>query len=208
MSKFNRFIFYQIVFFFLCGGFPFFFYASPVSANETVRVLIYNGAGDWGSSAYRETLEYCEQTQIIPGFDFEFSYSGSYLDASDLKDKDLVMYPGGNYNMGSSTNTDRAAVREFVANGGGYFGTCAGGGAALTLNPNGGNELINLLPGVNAQQNWYNGRVSVRLTAAGAKIFGYGGDQLLNIVYGPIFSWDKNNSSFDGTPTGRTCRFL
>ena len=107
-------------------GIPFLYtYFMNLSAGrrmQDLRVAYYNGEGAWSADDI-----------IIPnlvawmGCEFT-TLRGSDIQAGALTDVDVLIWPGGHYpayweEVGLEGKTQ---IQEFVANGGGYFGICAG----------------------------------------------------------------------------------
>jgi glutamine amidotransferase-like uncharacterized protein len=99
-----------------------FVYLSSGRRMQDLRVAYYNGEGAWSTDDI-----------IIPnlvawiGCEFT-TLRGSDIQAGALTDVDVLIWPGGHYpayweEVGLEGKTK---IQEFVANGGGYFGICAG----------------------------------------------------------------------------------
>jgi len=166
-------------------------------AVTNINVISYWGPYDQGSYDYKVTLDYCNAHNLIPGYTFTYTRDANtqygMMNAAKLSGKNVVMYPGGSYLMGNSTNTDQTAVQNFVRNGGGYYGTCAGEGIALEHSPIDPTlHLLNLIPGISAIENWidvnsgWDGILDTQLTEKGTKVFGYGGNLMKYYWRGPI----------------------
>lgn len=123
---YNRGISYTIVVSFLClillSSIP--YLAQAESANLTgVTVAVYNGSGEMDSSriALERMFEWMGATVV------EVNASqvlGDYLD-----DCDILVFPGGSessYWSDLEHQTGILKIREFVENGGSYFGICGG----------------------------------------------------------------------------------
>jgi glutamine amidotransferase-like uncharacterized protein len=117
-----------------------------------------------------------------------------------LRDFDVVIFPGGNATeQGKDLGTKgKTAVRDFVQNGGGYLGICAGGFLATT-NDSYGLGLINARAitgsrylsgqGYISQSARGTGKIDLELTDFGQQLFGMA-KELRSIYYssGPVFS--------------------
>lgn len=172
---------------------------------KTIRVLMYHGP--YGrSTGYEKSLRYCNRNQLLPGFRFACARADR-IDDSILKARngryryDVVMYPGGNYKQGrDGEGCNVADVRRFLRQGGGYYGTCGGCGAAIgrIMNRDGSTyanspdgRSLQLLPQLQAEQGWYSGYFCGFLTAAGTRITGYGGEQISMVAKGLYLFYPK-----------------
>jgi len=94
-----------------------------VEAGTVANVLVYAGPGSWGDgiTAFENFLTYKGLTYQ------EQSYS--YINNNDLRGKfDVIYFPGGDayqYDRRINSAGDNN-IRNFVSNGGGYIGICAG----------------------------------------------------------------------------------
>ncbi|MHA1828817.1 MAG: BPL-N domain-containing protein [Candidatus Heimdallarchaeaceae archaeon] len=88
-----------------------------------VKVAIYNGSGAWGltKTLLPKFLDWAGCTYS--------NVSGQDIINGILERFDILLWPGGDYvaYWGEMGLDGKAAVQEFIANGGGYFGICAGG---------------------------------------------------------------------------------
>ncbi|MFX0037356.1 MAG: BPL-N domain-containing protein [Candidatus Hermodarchaeota archaeon] len=102
---------------------------------EGVNVSVYNGDGALQSSyiALREMFEWMNAT--VSSINWDNILNGS------LKDCDILVYPGGNTFLyqASLGNEGIKIIRNFLRNGGSYFGIC--GGALF------GTDGLNLIDG-------------------------------------------------------------
>jgi len=114
---------------------------------------------------------------LTPGFTFTWEYANE-ITADSLEGIDVLMVPGGG-GANQAKEMDIPAVQEFVANGGGYYGTCGGHWAALEYADGGATPGLDLVK-INTGGSGKNGTTSIRLTEWGARTLGYGGYQLIS----------------------------
>lgn len=148
-------------------------------AAKPIRVALYadGGASKTGSPKVKESLPN-EQ-----GFELRLVTSEQIRDGV-LKDFDVLIQPGGSGSRQASTLAEngRERVRQFVADGGGYIGICAGAYLASANYP----WSLNLLDArVVDSEHWARGTgdVTIRLTRSGREVLGANEDQC-TIYYG------------------------
>ncbi len=89
---------------------------------QDLRVAYYNGEGAWSADNIMipKLVEWmgCEFTTV----------RGSDIQAGCLAEYDVLIWPGGHYPAywGEVGLAGKAQIQDFVTNGGGYFGICAG----------------------------------------------------------------------------------
>jgi len=96
-----------------------------VSARD-VKVLSYSGDGAGMSDVDNQHM--CFEKDLIPGLRIRGTKS-TRITAETLEGYDVLLMPGGSLYY---TSMDQNAIRSFVKNGGGYYGTCAGAYAGCT----------------------------------------------------------------------------
>lgn len=155
--------------------------------NKVIKVLIYNGvySSSNGVNGIKNALNYANTYNIIPGVTFTYSTS-TVINSATLTPYNLLAMPGGNggyyyLNSGSISST---AIKNFVYNGGGYLGICAGAYAAAQYT-DGWYNGWGVAPHVNCKEINYEGGVPLQITTAGQEIFGYGGIKTLAHFNGP-----------------------
>lgn len=101
--------------------------------NKVIKVLIYNGvyASNNGVNGIKNALNYANTNNVIPGVTFTYSTS-KIINSVTLSPCNLLAMPGGNggYYYLNSASISASAIKNFVYNGGGYLGICAGAYAA------------------------------------------------------------------------------
>jgi hypothetical protein len=104
----------------------------------TVRVLIHSGthASSGCVNGTVDCLSTSNATNLVTGVWFTWGFSGS-INSTTLAPYDVLVMPGGD-GFGSGYRQDPSIsstdIRNWVASGKGYFGTCAGayGGTFIT----------------------------------------------------------------------------
>lgn len=106
------------------------------------RVAIYVDKGARNTGVYRWLELTASSAQLAPR-----PVDAAMIRAGALRDADVLVVPGGrSVQMAKTLGAEgRDAIRDFVANGGGYIGTCAG--TCLIMEPSKSHpDMINLLP--------------------------------------------------------------
>lgn len=135
---------------------------------EAVKVLVYSGEGTMSESVngILDCLNTTNNQNLTPYYYYDYATT-KVVTASNLSSYDVLIVPGGDastYVKGNSI--DSAAVKQFVNNGKGYIGICAGAYAAS-------NQIDGLYSGwglastVNTKNVIYEGLVPVTITANG-----------------------------------------
>ncbi len=148
--------------------------------NQTIRVLIYNGdkVAQDSVSGTKNILDLSNQKNLVPGYNFSYSTS-NIINSTTLQSYNVLVMPGGNdyitnYNGTTIASIDPNAIRNFVNNGGGYVGICAGAfaGAYYTKDCYYG---WGVAPNVNCLQAYYENNTSITINSAGKDIMGKDG---------------------------------
>ncbi|MDD3985772.1 MAG: pseudomurein-binding repeat-containing protein [Methanobacterium sp.] len=104
---------------------------SPVrtSSTKTIRVLIYNGNGTIAScvTGVKTALTAANNKNLVPGYYFTYGTSKTITSAI-LSNYDILIMPGGTrgYNYVHSSSISATAIKNFVSQGHGFLGICAG----------------------------------------------------------------------------------
>ncbi|MHA1465304.1 MAG: BPL-N domain-containing protein [Candidatus Heimdallarchaeaceae archaeon] len=87
-----------------------------------VKIAVYNSSGAWQSSVI------CIQNMLEWAGCISVNVSGQDIIDGCLDDFDILLWPGGGYvsYWGEMGFEGKAAVQEFISNGGSYLGICAG----------------------------------------------------------------------------------
>lgn len=129
-----------------------------------IRLAVYAGAGT-GKGMHHLLVE----MQGLPGSTV-LPIGPEEIRAGELRHFNVVLFPGGSGSrQGESLGeVDRRCVRQFVEQGGGYIGICAGAFLATAEWPN----ALNILDAKTPSTQWKRGRgvVQMELTPEGRKI--------------------------------------
>ena len=161
---------------------------SPATTvTETIKVLIYSGiyAASDCVTGLETALTYDDTHNVIPGVNFTYATS-TVINAATLAGYNVLIMPGGDGGslyLGSSSISG-TAIKNFVANGGGYLGICAGAYAAADY-VSGDYYGWDLAPGVDAKPVSYEGLLSMKFTSAAQQILGSNGTITLAHYNGP-----------------------
>ena len=140
--------------------------AAPHENGGGIRLAVYAGPGT-GKGMNHLLVE----MQSLPGSTV-LPIGPEEIRAGELCHFNVVLFPGGSGSrQGESLgDVDRRRVREFVEQGGGYIGICAGAFLATTNWPN----ALNILDAKTPSTQWKRGRGVVRmdLTPEGREILG------------------------------------
>lgn len=134
---------------------------------SVVRVLIYDGDGSMDDSVagLKACLDECNSRNLT-GYYFEYDTS-SEINSYILSSYDILIMPGGNsekYVKDESIDSD--AIKQFLSNGKGYLGICAGAYAASNA-VDGAYSAWGLAPHINTKNVAYEGLVSISTTSSG-----------------------------------------
>jgi glutamine amidotransferase-like uncharacterized protein len=143
---------------------------STNSDNLTIEVLIYNGTGVMESSV--DGIEDClneSNNQNMSSHKFDYA-TNSIINSTTLSGYDVLIMPGGEaIDYFDNDEIDNASIKQFVSEGNGYIGICAGAYAAS-------NYIIGdfqgwgLAPDVNTTTESYEGVLTISTTSFGTKL--------------------------------------
>lgn len=150
-------------------------YDNEITANnlsngvKVVKVLIYSGDGSMEESVagVKACIDESNNMNLTPGYYFEYD-TADEIDSNTLSSYDILIMPGGNsvsYINGNNINVD--AIKQFVSQGNGYLGICAGAYSAS-------NSIDGLYSGwglashVNTKNVNYEGLLSISTTSSGS----------------------------------------
>jgi putative intracellular protease/amidase len=158
-----------------------------INAQKIIKVLLYNGAyaGPDCVSKTISTLNYANSNNLVPGFQFQCTTT-TIVSSQKLSTFDLLIMPGGDggrYYLESS-NISGSAIRNFISNGGGYLGVCAGAYAACQ-HVDGWYDGWGIAPHIRCKEVNYIGNLSVNMTSYGQSLFGISGNRTLKHWNGP-----------------------
>lgn len=159
-------------------------YSEGAGASSTpteIKVLIYNGIYSIGVcvTGIKTGLDSANTNNLVPGYHFTYG-TATVINSATLAGYDVLAMPGGtdgDYYVSSSSISGNA-IRNFVSNGGGYLGICAGaysGVKQVVSSTHGNYNGWGVAPHVIATRPWVEGNVPVQIESAGQQLFGYGG---------------------------------
>lgn len=168
---------------------------APVgTAEELIRVAVFQ---DEGTGATSKKLLHALETDDRLTLDVR-RITAEEIRGGKLADVDVLVHPGGSGSKQGKAlgKSGRETVRQFVRDGGGYLGVCAG--AYLATNDY--TWSLNLIDAkVLDRRHWARGTgaVKLRLSPVGTKFFQCEGDELsLYYGQGPLLArreWDDPN---------------
>jgi glutamine amidotransferase-like uncharacterized protein len=108
-------------------------YPNPESNTQTVDILIYNGngAGKNCVQGIETSLDTFNNNNLVPGYYFKYNTS-KIISSTILSNYDILIMPGGTSGKTYLNTIDGSTIRNFVSNGHGYIGICAGAYAGCT----------------------------------------------------------------------------
>lgn len=138
---------------------------------STVKVLIFDGDGSMEESVagLKACMDESNSMNLSGGIYFDYDTS-SQINSNTLSGYDILIMPGGNsakYVQGSSI--DDTAINEFLNQGKGYLGICAGAYAASN-SVDGDYSGWGLASQVNTVDVSYEGSVSISPTSYGSTL--------------------------------------
>lgn len=161
--------------------------ASSNSTLITIKVLIYNGVNSAPScvSGIKTSLTSVNSKKLTPGYNFTYGTS-TRINQQTLNGYDVLVMPGGSsgYNYIHSNYIDETAIKNFVKNGKGYLGICAGAYSAVY-------QVYDFYYGwglashVRATHPYYEGELTVKFTTKGQQILNTTGTVTMAHYNGP-----------------------
>lgn len=156
--------------------------ATLTAVATTIKVLIYSGtyASTNCVNGMKTALDYANANNLVPGVTFTYATSTSITSAI-LSAYDVLAMPGGDggkYYLGSSS-ISASAIKNFVSNGGGYLGICAGAYSG-SYYVDGMYYGWGVAPHVRCKVVSYAGKLPITITTAGQELLGYGGTLTLS----------------------------
>ncbi|MBI4814084.1 MAG: hypothetical protein HY802_07365 [Methanobacterium sp.] len=138
---------------------------------STVKVLIFDGDGSMEESVagIKACLDESNNMNLSSGIYFDYDTS-SEINSNTLSGYDILIMPGGNSaTYIASGNIDNDDIKEFVNQGNGYLGICAGAYAASN-SVDGAYSGWGLASHVNTIDVSYEGLVSINPTSSGSTL--------------------------------------
>lgn len=192
--------------FFIFAGISSAVAAGSEPANQTIKVLIYNGdkVAQDSADGIKKVLDSANEKNLVPGYNFSYNTS-TIIDSATLQSYNVLAMPGGNdyitdYYGKTISSIDPTAIKNFVNNGGGYVGVCAGAfaGASYTKDCYYG---WGVAPNVNCSQAYFENNTIITISSAGKNILGIDGKITTLYFNGPAMNVSGNASvlaTYDG----------
>jgi len=145
------------------------------SSTKTIRVLIYNGNNTIAScvTGVKTALTTANDNNLVPGYYFTYSTSKT-ITSTILSNYDILIMPGGTrgYNYVHSSSISAAAIKNFVSQGHGFLGICAGAYAGSTYVS--GTDIsysgLGIAPHVNSKVYNHEGNLLISMTNSAMQI--------------------------------------
>ncbi len=172
--------------------------AKPDFPEKHIDVLIYTCLGTRQTEQLLYILEKANELRILPDYDIRtrliYFDESNIMDAEELNDYDVLIVPGGYVGM-YQYFWDRDDIRDWVYNGGGYIGICAGEILAIDgvvedsiFGPYRGLEIV---PNVRRIGPEWVGARNVKMTELGTEKLGFSGDQRFIVWNGSVFYYEN-----------------
>lgn len=152
---------------------------------KTIKVLIYNGRETSANcvNGLKTSFATANSNNMINGVKFSYATS-TKITSSILSGYDLLIMPGGSGGKYYLNDISKSVIQNFVKNGGGYMGICAGAFSAAK-HVDGWYDGWGIAPHVYAKAPGYEGQVSVSINSAGANLMKRSGTVSLAYFNGP-----------------------
>jgi glutamine amidotransferase-like uncharacterized protein len=151
---------------------------------KEINVLVFAGDGSPTTRNIEISLMKCNQYNLVDGYYFNvtrvFSTPADKLNINTLNDYDVLLIPGG-YPSRMYYCWEKEDIKNWIRQGGGYVGICAGEILAVegivTGSIFGDFEGLEIAPGIIRETSNWVGERNIRMTESGAKFLGLSGDQ-------------------------------
>ncbi len=168
-----------------------------------VKVLIYDGDGVIPGSVYgiEDCLNDTNKENIYSGVYFNYSTIGK-IDSGTLSGYDVLIMPGGlatTYLENPDINS--GDLKDFVNNGGGYVGICAGSYAASS-HVDGYYDGWGIAPHVNSKSVDYVGELQISMTSNGMQVLNSSDKETLYHWNGPAMYGSNSMAEYAHNETG------
>jgi glutamine amidotransferase-like uncharacterized protein len=190
MVIFGSLIIFLIIFFYSTDNFVI---SSKANNNSNVEVLIYNGTGAMESSV--DGIADClndSNNKNMSSHKFVYATT-SVINSTTLSGYNVLIMPGGEaLDYFDNNEIDNASIKQFVSEGNGYIGICAGAYAASNY-INGDSPGWGLTPDVNTSIESYEGVLTISATSSGTKLL----NGTLTDIYmdtGPAMTTNNNQN--------------
>lgn len=144
--------------------------AGSAAATKLIKVLIYTGKGAslGGVNGIKASLNTANSKNLVSGVRFSYATS-SKLTSAKLKGYNLLILPGGDGGSVYLGSISKSVIQNFVKNGGGYMGICAGAYSAVSR-VDGHYNGWGIAPHFNAKSVSYIGKTKMAITSSGASV--------------------------------------
>ncbi len=162
-------------------------YAAGSNTTINVKVLIYSGKGTITScvSGIKTSLKTANSKKLVPGYTFTYATT-TKVNSAVLSGYDVLAMPGGTsgYNYLHSSSISGTAIKNFVKNGKGYLGICAGAysGAYQVYGYYYG---WGVAPHVKATHPDHEGKLTIKITPKGQSVLNTKGTVTISHYNGP-----------------------
>ncbi|OPY29768.1 MAG: Pseudomurein-binding repeat protein [Methanobacterium sp. PtaU1.Bin242] len=171
---------------------------SSTTTTQTIKVLIYNGnyAATSCVKGLKTALDSANTNNLVPGYYFSYATS-TVINSSTLSGYDVLAMPGGSggYYYLQSGSISGTAIKNFVRNGGGYLGICAGAYAAAQYTQGYYNGW-GLAPNVTCTHPDHEGDLTIQITSTGQQILNLSGTITVAHYNGPAMYVSGNAMVF------------
>ncbi|HTX61195.1 MAG TPA: pseudomurein-binding repeat-containing protein [Methanobacterium sp.] len=149
--------------------------ALAAGSSDVIKVLIYSGTGASTNcvNGVKTALASANSNNLVSGVTFSYATS-STLTSTILSGYDLLVMPGGSGGSVYLNTISKSVIQNFVKNGGGYLGICAGAYAAAA-HTDGYYDGWGIAPHVYAKAVSYEGKLNMTITSTGAQVLNRSG---------------------------------
>ncbi len=144
--------------------------AGSAGSSTIIKVLIYSGTGASANcvNGLKTALTIANTNKLVSGVTFSYATS-TKLTSTILAGYDLLMMPGGSGGSVYLNTISKSVIQNFVKNGGGYMGICAGAYSAAA-HTDGYYNGWGIAPHVYAKAVNYEGKTTMTITSTGAQV--------------------------------------
>ncbi len=155
------------------------------STTKTIRVLIYNGngAGTTYVNGIISALAAANTKNLLPGYRFAYSTTTT-ITSTKIANYDVLAMPGGTSGKTYLNSISASVIRNYVSNGHGYLGICAGAYAGSSY-VNGLYNGWGVAPNVRCKAVSHTGNIRITMTSSGSKLLSTSGTITLAYYNGP-----------------------
>ena len=159
--------------------------AMAAGSSTIIKVLIYSGTGASANcvNGIKTALSRANANNLIPGVTFSYATS-SKLTSTILSKYKLLVMPGGSGGSVYLNTISKSVIQNFVKNGGGYLGICAGAYSAAA-HTSGYYNGWGIAPHVRCKAVSFEGKTTMSITSAGVSVLKRSGTITLAHFNGP-----------------------